>query len=103
LAAVDPRDDPASVVAAERVMLELWTILAAFADAMTLVGGSAPPLLTGNRPDDPYVGTLDVDLVVDPISVSDEAYRTIAQVLREHGYVQLDQPFRWLRSASVEG
>lgn len=84
-------------------MLELWTILAAFADAMTLVGGSAPPLLTGSRPDDPYVGTLDVDLVVDPISVPDEVYRTIAQVLRERGYVQLDQPFRWLRSAIVEG
>jgi hypothetical protein len=33
VAAVDPRDDPASVVAAERVMLELWTVLAGFADA----------------------------------------------------------------------
>lgn len=64
MAALDPRDDPASVVAAERVMLELWTVLAGFADAMTIVGGSAPPLLTGDRPDDPYAGTLDVDLVV---------------------------------------
>ena len=27
MAAVDPRDDPASVVAAQRVLLELWTIL----------------------------------------------------------------------------
>jgi hypothetical protein len=36
VAAVDPRDDPPSVVAAQRVMLELWTILASFADAMTL-------------------------------------------------------------------
>lgn len=101
MAAVDPRDDPASVVAAERVLLELWTILAGFADAMTLVGGSAPPLLTGSRPDDPYVGTLDVDLVVDPISVPDEVYRTIAELLRERGYVQMDQPFRWLRSVTV--
>lgn len=83
-------------------MLELWTILAGFADAMTIVGGSAPPLLTGNRPEDPYVGTLDVDLVVDPISVPDEVYRTIAELLRERGYVQLDQPFRWLRSVMVE-
>lgn len=57
MAAIDPRDDSASVVAAERVMLELWTLLAGFADAMTIVGGSAPPLLTGDLPDDPYVGT----------------------------------------------
>lgn len=103
MAAVDPRDDPASVVAAERVVLELWTILAGFADAMTIVGGSAPPLLTGDRPEDPYIGTLDVDLVVDPISVPDEVYRTIAELLRERGYVQLDQPFRWLRSVRVDG
>ena len=103
MAAVDPRDDPTSVIAAERVMLELWTMLAGFADAMTIVGGSAPPLLTGHRPADPYVGTLDVDLVVDPISVPEEAYDTIAGLLRERGYLQLDQPFRWLRSVTVEG
>ena len=103
MAAVDPRDDPASVVAAQRVLLELWTILAGFADAMTIVGGSAPPLLTGDRPDDPYVGTLDVDLVIDPIGIADDVYRTIAELLRERGYVQLDQPFRWLRSVVVDG
>lgn len=101
MAAVDPRDDPASVVAADRVMLELWTILGGFADALTIVGGSAPPLLTGNPPDDPYVGTLDVDLVVDPIGVPEEVYRTIAELLRERGYAQLGQPFRWLRSVTV--
>lgn len=103
MAAVDPRDDPASVVAAERVMLEMWTILAGFANAMTIVGGSAPPLLAGERPEDPYIGTLDVDLVVDPISVPDRTYRTIAALLRGRGYVQLDQPFRWLRSVTVGG
>lgn len=102
MAAVDPRDDPASVTAAERVMLELWTVLAGFADAMTIVGGSAPPLLTGDQPEDPYVGTLDVDLVIDPIGVPDDVYRTIAQLLRERGYEQLDQPFRWLRSVEID-
>jgi hypothetical protein len=88
-------------VAAQRVLLELWTVLAGFADAMTIVGGSAPPLLTGDQPDDPYVGTLDVDLVIDPIGVPDDVYRTIAELLRERGYIQLDQPFRWLRTVLV--
>lgn len=103
MAAVDPRDDPSSIVAAQRVMLELWTMLAGFAEAMTIVGGSAPPLLIGELPDDPYVGTLDVDLVVDPLGVPDEVYRTIAELLRERGYGQLAQPFRWLRSVTVDG
>lgn len=102
MAAVDPRDDPASVEAARRVLVELWTVLAGFADAMTVVGGSAPPLLTGDQPDDPYVGTLDVDVVIDPIGVPDEVYRTIAELLRERGYTQLDQPFRWLRTVIVD-
>jgi hypothetical protein len=102
VATVDPRDDPASVVAAERVLLELWTVLAGFADAMTIVGGSAPPLLTGDQPDDPYVGTLDVDLVIDPIGVPDDVYRTIAELLRDRGYIQLGQPFRWLRPVVVD-
>jgi hypothetical protein len=102
VAAVDPRDAPASVEAARRVLIELWTLLAGFADAMTVVGGSAPPLLTGDQPDDPYVGTLDVDLVIDPIGVPDDVYRTIAELLRERGYVQLDQPFRWLRTVTVD-
>jgi hypothetical protein len=102
VAAIDPRDDPPSVVAAQRVMLELWTILARFAGAMTIVGGSAPPLLTGAVPDDPYVGTLDVDLVVDPVEVPDDVYRTIAELLRARGYMQLEPPFRWLRSVVVD-
>ena len=90
------------MVAAQRVMLELWTILVRFADAMTIVGGSAPPLLTGDDPDDPYVGTLDVDLVIDPVEVPDDVYRTIAELLRARDYVQLDPPFRWLRSVVVD-
>jgi hypothetical protein len=84
-------------------MLELWTILARFADAMTIVGGSAPPLLTGDDPDDPYVGTLDVDLVIDPIGVPDHVYRTIAELLRGRDYAQLDPPFRWLRAVDLDG
>ena len=88
MAEVDPRDDPVAVRAAAQVMLELWTILGGFTDAMTIVGGSAPPLLTGPRADDPYVGTLDVDVVVDPIGIPDEVYRTIADTLRGRDYVQ---------------
>ena len=40
--------------------------------------------------------------MIDPIGVPEEVYRTIAELLRERGYVQLDQPFRWLRSVRVD-
>ncbi len=101
--ALDPRDSPRGVEAARRVMLELWSILGEHAGAMTLVGGSAPPLLVGDVPDDPYVGTLDVDVVIDPLAVPDQTYRSIAAQLRGRGYQQAGQPFQWLRTVVVEG
>jgi hypothetical protein len=84
-------------------MLELWTLLGAYRDALTLVGGSAPPLLIGETPDDPYVGTLDVDVVIDPLGVPDQTYRSIAERLHERGYVQGSQPFRWFRTVEIDG
>ena len=80
---------------------EYVRVLKRFADAMTIVGGSAPPFSPATGPT--ILGTLDVDFVVDPIGVPDEVYRTIAELLRERDHVQLDQPFRWLRSVTVDG
>ncbi len=57
MATLDVRDYPQGVEAARRVTLELWSILGAHRDMLTLVGGSAPPLLLGEVPHDPYVGT----------------------------------------------
>lgn len=93
MAEVDPRDDLAGVEAARRVQLELWTILAEFQDALTVVGGMAPPHIAEEPPHDPYAGTLDVDVVVDPLEVPDDTYRTIAERLRGRGYRQLDHPY----------
>lgn len=103
MAELDPRDRPGGVEAARRVMLELWSILGEYADAMTLVGGSAPPLLVGEVQDDPYIGTLDVDLVIDPLAVPSETYRTIAEQLRGRDYRQGRQPFQWLRGVVIDG
>ncbi|MEA2026412.1 MAG: hypothetical protein U9O18_06955 [Chloroflexota bacterium] len=45
MTAVDPRDEPAGVEAARRVLVEVWTVLSEHRDSLTLVGGSAPPFL----------------------------------------------------------
>jgi hypothetical protein len=103
VAGIDPRDDLVGVRAASSVQLELWTILGEFRDAMTLIGGSAPPHIVERSPDDPYVGTLDVDVVVDPFEVPEETYRTIAERLLERGYEQAGQPFQWIREVEVDG
>ncbi len=100
----DPRDNPRAVAAAQRVLLELWTLLGEFREAMTVVGGSAPPLIIETPREDPYVGTTDVDLVVDPLEMPEEAYRTIAEHLLRRGYRQdAAQPFRWYREVLIDG
>lgn len=99
----DPRDDPVGVRAARMVLLEVWTVLAEHRDALTLVGGSAPVLLFDDDVADPYVGSLDVDAVVDPAEVPEDAYRTIAEQLRGRGYRQDENnAFRWYREVSVD-
>ncbi len=100
----DARDEPRAVAAARQVLLELWTMLGEFRDAMTLVGGSVPPLIARDRGanDDPYVGTTDVDFVVDPLSVPEDVYRSIAEQLRNRGYRQGTQPFQWHRTVPLE-
>ncbi len=87
-------------------MLELWSILGAYRDTLTLVGGSTPPLLIGDVPSDPYSGTLDVDLIVDPLGIPESTYRGIAERLRERGYWQGSspkQPFQWFREVEIDG
>ncbi len=104
MAETDPRDAPRAVAAARRVLLELWTILGEFKDAMTVVGGSAPPFFVMETGEDPYVGTTDVDIVVDPLGVQEEAYRTIAEHLQKRGYQpDAQQPFRWYRTVISDG
>lgn len=85
------------------MQLELWTILDEFRDALTLVGGSVPPFVVEASPEDPYVGTLDVDVVIDPFEVPEDTYRTIAERLMERGYERGKQPFQWLRTVMVDG
>lgn len=84
-------------------MLEVWSVLATFRDALTLIGGSAPPLLVEDDRADPYIGTLDVDAVVDPLEVPEETYRSIAEELRRRGYRQdARQPYRWYRLVNID-
>lgn len=104
MALADPRNEPRGVRAARMVTIELWTILGEFRDALTLVGGSAPPLLIGEVTEDPYAGTLDVDAIIDPLGVPEQTYRTISERLKAGGYAQdAKNPYRWFREVEVEG
>ena len=73
------------VEAARSVLVELVHLLGEFRDAVVLVGGSVPPLLFRETAND-YVGTLDVDLALNHMTVDDETYQTIRSALLKRGY-----------------
>ncbi|HEX9780625.1 MAG TPA: nucleotidyl transferase AbiEii/AbiGii toxin family protein [bacterium] len=81
---------PGVTSASRSVLVELMTALGAYRDALILIGGWAPYFLLERhqRPDDPFahVGSIDIDLVVDPRRVGDPQYATIVELLRARGY-----------------
>ncbi len=85
------------VEASKSVLVELIHILGEFKDALVVIGGSVPPLLYPDTANE-YVGTLDVDLVINHQQVDDETYQTIREVLMKSGYRPKDEkPFIFFR------
>jgi len=98
------RDYQDGITAASRAGLaEVMTTLGAYRDALVLVGGWAPHLIiekfgepgaygTGPYGAGPFggrfvhVGSIDIDLVVDPAIVDAEQYATIVELLLDRGY-----------------
>ncbi|MDP3723906.1 MAG: hypothetical protein Q8R91_10530 [Candidatus Omnitrophota bacterium] len=81
---------PGVAGASKAVLLELMTVLRAYRDALILIGGWVPYFLLEQhrRPDDPFVhvGSIDIDLAVDPDMVDEPHYATIAELLTARGY-----------------
>ena len=81
---------PGITTASKAVLLELMTVLRAYREALVLVGGWAPSLLLERhqRPNDAFVhvGSIDIDLAVDPSKIQEAEYATIVELLKERGY-----------------
>jgi hypothetical protein len=72
-------------------LAEVMTVLGAHRDTLVLVGGWAPYLILeafrGDEAGFVHVGSIDIDLVVDPDLVDAERYATIVDLLLERGYM----------------
>jgi hypothetical protein len=81
---------PGITAASKAVLLELVTTLGAYRDALVLVGGWVPYFLLAQhrRAGDPFVhvGSIDIDLVVDPVRVQEPQYASIVELLRARGF-----------------
>ncbi|MGB6449357.1 MAG: hypothetical protein WBE92_01245 [Steroidobacteraceae bacterium] len=91
------------VRAMHAVLIELGQILGPYRDAVVVVGGAVPYLLLSGS-DPPHVGTLDVDLDLDPEPLSKGVYAELVETLERVGYrrdVEGMKPFQLQRAVDL--
>lgn len=71
--------------AAYSVLIELGQVLGAYRDKFVVVGGAVPWLLLRDAAP-PHVGTLDIDLDLDPDAFGDREYVNFVEALEKAGY-----------------
>ncbi len=78
------------VQASLSVLVELATMLKRYTDALVLIGGWVPYFILQQYGEEQteltHVGSIDVDLVIDPDVVTEDEYATIAELLLDRGY-----------------
>lgn len=72
------------VQAAHRVLVDIGQVLASFRDCLVLVGGWVPDLLLPDA-EEPHVGSIDVDLVLDAAKLNDGRYAEMIKLLLDTG------------------
>ncbi len=73
--------------AVKSVLIEIGQVLGSYRERFAVIGGAVPwLLLTGS--DMPHIGTLDVDLTLDPVALGDGDYARLVDALLKHGYHQ---------------
>lgn len=78
---------PRSFTAVRQTLVEIAQILGSFQGKFAVIGGAVPWLLL--HPEDmAHVGTLDIDLALDPQALAGTEYAELVDVLRGHGYNQ---------------
>ncbi len=73
--------------AVKGVIIEIGQTLGSFHGKFAIVGGAVPWLLLDNEAM-PHVGTLDVDIGLDPEALGDGEYATLVGALQKQGYTQ---------------
>ena len=95
------------------VLLEVMTILGEYREALVLIGGWGPYFLLPQTPAAAagfgsqgkqfrHIGSIDIDLAVNPERITGEEYKTIVRLLQERGYAP-DPEVKFRLNRSVPG
>lgn len=87
-------DGKESADVARSVLIDVLTILGRFRDKMVVVGGWVPELYF---PHSGHIGSLDVDLALNPETLPDHVYETIERELMNNHYEKTDMTNRFIK------
>ncbi|MCM1089850.1 MAG: hypothetical protein NC092_03550 [Butyrivibrio sp.] len=87
--------------AAHRVLVELVNIFREYEEEIRVVGGWVPDLMF---PGEGHVGSVDVDIMINHLTLHDEGYRNMSRILKANGYEEHSEKyFSFVKTVVVDG
>ena len=87
--------------AAHRVLVELVNIFQEYEDEIRVVGGWVPDLMF---PSEGHVGSVDVDIMINHLTLQDEGYQNMSRILQKNGYMEHPEKyFSFVKTVVIDG
>ena len=87
--------------AAHRVLVELVNVFQEYEDEIRVIGGWVPDLMF---PQEGHVGSVDVDIMINHLTLQDEGYQNMSRILQKNGYKEHPEKyFSFVKTVMVEG
>ena len=88
--------------ATRQVLMEVFKLLEDFRESLILVGGWVPIMIIPES-EDKYVGTIDVDLVINDKSLNETGSATIDEILLANDYEHGTELGRYFKEINIDG
>ena len=87
--------------AAYRVLVELINLFTEYRDDIRIVGGWVPELMF---PGEGHIGSVDVDVLINHLTLKDAGYQTMAKILLRNGYQEhAEKYFSFVKTVKING
>ncbi len=87
--------------AAHRVLVELVNIFQEYENEIRIVGGWVPDLMF---PSEGHVGSVDVDIMINHLTLQDEGYQNMSRILQKNGYKEHPEKyFSFVKTVIIDG
>ena len=87
--------------AAHRILVELVNLFDEYKDELRIVGGWVPELMF---PGEGHIGSVDVDILINHLTLADSGYQTMSRILIKNGYKEHPEKyFSFIKSVEIDG